>query len=405
MIYTLIAVIGLSIFIYSISVRQLDRAELTAPMWFVLTGFVIGWVWTNVDATQQALAMDMEGLQTLLPIIELTLAIYLFSDAAKTRLRVLSHSFQLPLKLLIGLPFTMLFAATVAHFLFQLSWLLSFIVAVIITPTDATLCKTFITDKGVPSRLREAINVESGLNDGLCIPAFLFLLAVLSDNMQPTTGSFVSLFAREVGIALAVAVGLTMTIIWLLKKAYNHHYFASKTSPFLFVGIAFLVFAVTQAQHGSGFIAAFISGLLFDKYYRDEFKDQLIEEGEHLAEFAALMIWVVFGMAASVVLLVNVQWQVWLYALLATALFRLLPVYMCLLGKGLSNKERFTLAWFGPKGLASVVLTLMLLTEEVTHGMQVTQIAMATVLLSIFVFGFSSRPISKLFKKPKQTTK
>ena len=78
---------------------------------------------------------------------------------------------------------------------------------------------------------------------------------------------------------------------------------------------------------------------------------------------------------------------------------------MCLLGKGLSNKERFTLAWFGPKGLASVVLTLMLLTEEVTHGMQVTQIAMATVLLSIFVFGFSSRPISKLFKKPRQTTK
>ncbi|PHI38592.1 sodium:proton antiporter [Pseudoalteromonas sp. GCY] len=397
MIYALIAAIGLSLFIYSITARQLDRAELTAPMWFVLTGGAIGFVLGNIEGGQQALAVDINGLQTWLPIIELTLAIYLFSDAAKTRLRVLSHSFQLPVKLLLGLPLTMIFGAWVAHELFQLSWLACFLIAVIITPTDATLCKTFIQDKSVPTRLREAINVESGLNDGLCIPVFLFLLGVLAERMQATTESFAWIFIREVGIALVVAGLLTAVIIWLLKRAYQHHYFASKTSPFLFVGIAFLVFSVTQALHGSGFIAAFVSGLLFDKYYRDEFKDQLIEEGEHLAEFAAFMIWIVFGLSASVVLLNVTQWQVWVYAVLATALFRLIPVFLCLLGGALTTKERFTLAWFGPKGLASVVLTLMLLSEELPNGLQITQVAMATVLLSIFVFGLSSRPISKLF--------
>ncbi|USD29027.1 cation:proton antiporter [Pseudoalteromonas sp. SCSIO 43201] len=397
MIYALIAAIGLSLFIYSITARQLDRAELTAPMWFMLTGGVIGLALGNTEDGQQAFAVDIDGLQTLLPVIELTLAIYLFSDAAKTRLRVLSHSFQLPVKLLLGLPLTMVFGAWIAHELFQLSWLACFLIAVIITPTDATLCKTFIQDKSVPTRLREAINVESGLNDGLCIPVFLFLLGVLAERTQATTESFAGIFIREVGTALVVSGLLTGAIIWLLKRAYQHHFFASKTSPFLFVGIAFLVFSVTQVLHGSGFIAAFVSGLLFDKYYRDAFKDQLIEEGEHLAEFAAFIIWIVFGLSASVVLLAVTEWQVWVYAVLATALFRLLPVYLCLLGGDLTTKERFTLAWFGPKGLASVVLTLMLLSEELPNGLLITQVAMATVLLSIFVFGLSSRPISKLF--------
>ncbi|WP_440054227.1 cation:proton antiporter [Pseudoalteromonas sp. T1lg65] len=402
MIYTFLAFTGLSIFIYSISARQLDRAELTAPMWFVVTGAIIGLLFPKM-ANGDGAMLTLSNLQNLLPVIELVLAIYLFSDAAKTRLRVLAHSFSLPVVLLLGLPFTLLLAAVSAHFMFELSWLSCFLIAAVITPTDATLCKTFIRDKQVPSRLREAINVESGLNDGLCVPVFLFFLGAVSHRLDATTGSLIKVFITEIGVALLLSVVLTFTVIGVLKKAYEHHLFALKSSPYLFVGIAILVFSVTQVLHGSGFVAAFISGLIFDKYYQDPFKDQLIEEGEHLAEFSAYLIWVVFGVATITVFSSGTSWSVWLYALLATTCFRLIPVFILLFDKKLTVKERFTLSWFGPKGLASVVLILLLLSEVMAEGRLMTQIAVATVLLSIFVFGFSSRPISRLFSHVKDS--
>ncbi|MCG7537642.1 cation:proton antiporter [Pseudoalteromonas sp. OOF1S-7] len=382
-IYLVMAWLGLAIFLYSIAIRQLQRAEFTGPMWFVLFGCALGWYF------QEFLVLRLETLREFLPLVELILAIFLFSDAAKTRLRVLLHSYQLPLLLLLALPLTMGFAALGAHTLLALPWLSCFILAVMLTPTDAALCQSFIQQKQVPAKLREAINVESGLNDGLCVPVFLFLLGRSLYTQQPAHHSLGVLFLQEVGLALVVALVLTVAAIYLIKLTCRHHFFAAKSSPFLFIGIAIAVFSVTQLAGGSGFIAVFISGLLFDYGFRDALKDKLIEESEQIAELAAYILWVIFGISTCVLLFATFDWLVWAYALLAVAVFRFFPVVLLLLSTRLTWSERVVLAWFGPKGLASVVLSLMLLGSELPHSLLITKITAATVLLSIFIFGAS----------------
>ncbi|KAF7788352.1 hypothetical protein PRUB_a2989 [Pseudoalteromonas rubra] len=382
-IYLVLAWLGLAIFLYSIIIRQLQRAEFTGPMWFVLFGCALGWYF------QDSLTLKVDTLREFLPLVELILAIFLFSDAAKTRLRVLLHSYQLPLLLLLALPLTMGFAALGAHALLSLPWLSCFILAIMLTPTDAALCQSFIQEKQVPAQLREAINVESGLNDGLCVPVFLFLLGSSLYTQQPAEHSLGALFLHEVGLALVVALVLTVVSVYLIKLTYRHHFFAAKSSPFLFIGIAIAVFSATQLLGGSGFIAVFISGLLFDYGFRDALKDKLIEESEQIADLAAYILWVIFGISASILLFTTFDWRIWAYALLAVAVFRFFPVVLLLLACRLGWRERVVLAWFGPKGLASVVLSLMLLGSNLPHSLFITKITTATVLLSIFIFGVS----------------
>lgn len=394
MIYYVLASIGLVLFIYSISVRQLAKAEVTAPILFVSFGALL------------ALLLSYESTSTLLdasivlPVVEVTLAVVLFSDAAKTRLRILYESYQLPLRLLlIGLPLTVLFGAIFAYWLLPITWVGATLLAVIIAPTDAALCKGFLTEKRVPIRLREATNVESGLNDGLCVPLFLFMLGIFVNHESAELSTLSWFFFRELSIACVIAITVTWLSILLIKKAKHHHFFATTTSPFLFVGVALLVFSLAQALHGSGFIAAFVSGLLFDRFYDDEVKDQLIEESEHLADFATLLIWTLFGVVCTSLLSNGVNVDAMVFAVLAISVVRILPVMLSLLHSDTTIHERLTLAWFGPKGLATVVFTLMLLSVMTgKEGALITEVAIYSVLLSIFVHGISTRPVSLSFK-------
>ncbi|WP_105167302.1 cation:proton antiporter [Pseudoalteromonas sp. T1lg23B] len=387
-----LACIGIAIFIYSISVRQLKRAELTGPIWFVSLGCILGWWFTD------AWHFQIQDSALVLPIIEITLAIVLFSDAARTRLRVLFHSYQLPLlMLLVALPLTMVFGTLLAHWLLALSWLHAALLAVIISPTDAALCKGFITKKNVPANLREAVNIESGLNDGLCIPVFVFLLAVVAGQTQASWFELIGLFAKEVGIALAVSALLTWLAIIAIAGAHKRHLFALNSSPFLFIGIAIAIFSSTELLHGSGFIAVFVSGLLFDRFYQHSFKEQLIEDSEHIADFATLLIWVLFGVVVSQIVLLNAHPFAWLYALLAVSVIRIVPILMSLLPARIDIWSKLTLAWFGPKGLASVVLTLMLLQANIEGTELIAEVAAYTILLSVFLHGISTRPIALRF--------
>ncbi|QTH72620.1 cation:proton antiporter [Pseudoalteromonas xiamenensis] len=389
--YHALAWVGIAIFVYSLSVRQLQRAELTGPMWFVLIGISLA---LGFDQTLLLNQLDREIWQ---PLVELTLAIFLFSDAAKTRLRVLMESVHLPLLLLlVGLPLTVVFATVMAHFSLGLSWLAAALLAIIIAPTDAALCRGFITAKQVPANLREAINVESGLNDGLCVPLFLLAMSAFNNPEELSGASLLAVFVREIGIAVLVAVTFTALAIFLISKAKERHLFAQSTSPFLFVGFAITVYALTQGLHGSGFIAAFVSGLLFDKFYHDAFKDQLIEEGENIAELASVLIWILFGFI-SVSTIMSLSWETVFYALCAVTLLRIVPVVLALYFSRESWKSKLTLAWFGPRGMASVVFTMMLLELEQPEVQTISQVAVCTILLSVFLHGLTTRPISLSF--------
>ncbi|AUL75223.1 sodium:proton antiporter [Pseudoalteromonas sp. 13-15] len=398
MTYLVIAFIGALFLIYSLTLRQLEKTEVTGPMFFVIGGITLANLVPNNGGELKA------GVDLLLPFIELTLSIFLFSDAAKSKLSVLRHSFQYPgLLLFIALPLTLLLGIAVGLFLFaELSLIQAALIAIILTPTDAALSKGLLSSSEVPEKIREGINTESGLNDGLCVPVFLiFILLAKNPESAITTSHVVSVFSRELGIALLVAITSISIFIPSLNFAMKRHYFAQNTSPFLLLGFAMAVFSVTQYFHGSGFIAVFVAGLLFDKFSTKTVRTELIEDSEHIADFTSLMIWCLFGYACAYLVLPKLNFEIVTYALLSTTLIRIIPVMLSLLFTSLNLKERFTFAWFGPRGLASIVFTLMVIDEQIENKFQIASIAMTTILFSVFIHGISTKPIADSFKNAK----
>ena len=398
MTYLVIAFIGALFLIYSLTLRQLEKTEVTGPMFFVIGGITLANLVPNNGGELKA------GVDLLLPFIELTLSIFLFSDAAKSKLSVLRHSFQYPgLLLFIALPLTLLLGIAVGLFLFaELSLIQAALIAIILTPTDAALSKGLLSSSEVPEKIREGINTESGLNDGLCVPVFLiFILLAKNPESAITTSHVVSVFSRELGIALLVAITSISIFIPSLNFAMKRHYFAQNTSPFLLLGFAMAVFSVTQYLHGSGFIAVFVAGLLFDKFSTKTVRTELIEDSEHIADFTSLMIWCLFCYACAYLVLPKLNFEIVTYALLSTTLIRIIPVMLSLLFTSLNLKERFTFAWFGPRGLASIVFTLMVIDEQIENKFQIASIAMTTILFSVFIHGISTKPIADSFKNAK----
>ena len=398
MTYLVIAFIGALFLIYSLTLRQLEKTEVTGPMFFVIGGITLANLVPNNGGELKA------GVDLLLPFIELTLSIFLFSDAAKSKLSVLRHSFQYPgLLLFIALPLTLLLGIAVGLFLFaELSLIQAALIAIILTPTDAALSKGLLSSGQVPEKIREGINTESGLNDGLCVPVFLiFILLAKNPESAITTSHVMSVFSRELGIALLVAITSISIFIPSLNFAMKRHYFAQNTSPFLLLGFAMAVFSVTQYLHGSGFIAVFVAGLLFDKFSTKTVRTELIEDSEHIADFTSLMIWCLFGYACAYLVLPKLNFEIVTYALLSTTLIRIIPVMLSLLFTSLNLKERFIFAWFGPRGLASIVFTLMVIDEQIENKFQIASIAMTTILFSVFIHGISTKPIADSFKSAK----
>ena len=394
--YLVISFIGVLFLVYSLTFRQLEKTEVTGPMFFVIGGILLATLLPNESSRIKT------GIDFLLPFIELTLSIFLFSDAAKSKLSVLRHSFQYPsLLLFIALPLTLLLGIAVGLFLFaDLSVIQAALLAIILTPTDAALSKGLLASTRVPEKIREGINTESGLNDGLCVPIFLiFILLAKNPESAITATQTLSVFGRELGLALLIAFTSTAIFIPCLNFAMKRHYFAQNTSPFLLLGFAMTVFSLTQYFHGSGFIAVFVAGLLFDKYATTKISKELIEDSEHIADFTSLMIWCLFGFVCAYLVLPKLNLAIITYALLSTTLIRIIPVMLSLQFTALTIKERFTFAWFGPRGLASIVFTLMVIDTQIENKFQIATIAMTTILFSVFIHGISTKPIADSFAK------
>ncbi|MCZ2721971.1 cation:proton antiporter [Marinomonas sp. 15G1-11] len=394
MLYAVLAVVSGLFLIYSISIRPLSRKDISGPMFFVLGGVLIAYFVPNEGANLAG------GLDYALPLIEMTLSVFLFTDAAKAKLSVLKHSIQYPsLLLFVALPLTLLLGIGTALLLFvDLTLIQAALIAIILTPTDAALSKGLLENMSVPAKIREGINTESGLNDGLCVP--LFLIFILLANHPDTTLSsleIATIFARELGGAVIIALISTFAFIALLRFAMTHRYFANHSSPYLLLGFAVLVFSLAQTLHSSGFIAAFVAGLLFDKFAPKHMSKPLIEDSEHIANFISLLIWCLFGFVVAYLVIPEINLTIVLYALLSTTLIRIIPVMLSLSFTALDLKERFTFAWFGPRGLASIVFTLMVIDTQIEGKSFIATVAMTTILFSVFIHGVSTKPIADSF--------
>ena len=384
---------ALFILIYSSIAGRIERSWISGPIVFTLFGLIIGPVGLNLLSFET----DRETIKTL---AELTLALVLFTDAAGADMGVLRKTKALPIRLLlIGLPLTILLGWGVGMLLVEkLSLLGVALVATLLAPTDAALGKAVVTNEVVPDPVRQGLNVESGLNDGICVP-ILFVFLALATGKAGEEGPWqlaIMLVAEEIGIGLAVGLVLTAVAALLLKFAKGQDWLTHTWIQVPVVALALGCFAVAQWLGGSGFIAAFSGGLLFGilaKQAREEF----LRAAEGTGDTLALITWVIFGAAVVGQAVGHFSGLIWLYAILSLTVIRMLPVFLCLTGMGISTEGKLFIGWFGPRGLASIVFAVIVVDAGVPNSGIIAATAVCTIMLSILAHGISANPWARGF--------
>lgn len=387
--YVNLAILAVFVFLYSIMSGWLERTSFNGAVVFTAFGLMFGPLglgYLNLD-------VDAELLRTL---AELTLALVLFTDASNANLGVLKKSFAIPWRLLlIGLPLTILAGFGVGVLVFDGLTLLEIaILATMLAPTDAALGKAVVTDDSVPAKIREGLNVESGLNDGICVPILFVFLALVVETDAGASASMmaVRLVLQEIGIGLVVACVLTLSGSWLLNQFADRGWVTETWRQLPVVALAVACFAVAQYLGGSGFIASFTGGLLFGGITRRH-KHVLLLAAEGTGDTLALITWVVFGSAVVGQTVGSFSWQVVLYALLSLTFVRMLPVFLALAGMDLRIDEKLFMGWFGPRGLASIVFGVIVLNRHLPGGSTIVLTVVCTIILSILGHGISAKPL------------
>ena len=398
--YENLAILGTFVFLYSIVSGGLEKTPINGALVFTGFGLLVGPLGLDLLTGD----VDSEGLSTL---AEVTLALLLFADAATADLDKLKRFKQIPMRLLlIGLPLTILLGFGAGVVLFSGLGLLEVaLLATMLAPTDAALGKAVVTNKTVPSNIRESLNVESGLNDGICVPVlFLFLALATKTGIEGgTTKLALTLLAEEIGIGAGVGVVLTLLGREMLKH-FGERGWVSETWLLVPIpALAVACFGTAQWIGGSGFIACFVGGMLFGKIVSEQHKHKLLLAAEGTGDTLTLITWVVFGATVVFHYLDSLTWQVVVYAVLSLTLVRMLPVFLVLTGLNIRTDEKLFMGWFGPRGLASVVFGVIVLHEHLPGGETITVTVVVTIILSVVLHGISANPLAdKLGARLKQ---
>jgi len=385
----LLTIFLLLVFLYSLVSQRLERTVITAPMLFTAAGAAV----MLLPAAATDLALDRK---VLLLIAELGLVMTLFTDATRITPSFLKVSPNLPIRLLsTGMLLTILLGAVFAIVVLRgLSWWEAGILAAILAPTDAGLGQVIVSSQRVPQRIRQSLNVEAGLNDGLSVPFLLLFIALaIAQGSTESAGAVLARFLGEqLGYGALIGLGIGVAGGWLLGLAHRTRWMAPPLAQLGVVALPLLCAMASDATGASMFIAAFIAGLAAQFGFK--------EAGRHSVEFTEdwgqLFNYFVFFLFGTIVVGAWMHFTpaVLLYAVLSLTLVRMAPVALALWGTHLSRATVLFMGWFGPRGLASIVLGLVFLEHEAHLGGESTirLAVMATVLLSIFAHGLSALP-------------
>jgi len=388
--YENLAILAVFAFVYSAVAGRLERTLISGALVFSAFGLAFGPL--GLDLLR--LDVDAEGIRAL---AEVTLALVLFTDASNANLGVLRKKIGLPRRLLlIGLPLTILLGVGFGVLLFDGLGLLEIaLIATMLAPTDAALGKAVVTNQAVPTEIRESLNVESGLNDGICVPVlFVFLaLATGASAEGGTTMLALKLVAEEIGIGLVVGVGLTAAAARLLALCAKRGWVTDVWQQLPVVTLSVACFALAQYVGGSGFIASFAGGIYFGWLAR-EHRQKLLLAAEGTGDALALVTWVVFGAVVVGQAPGAFSWQAVVYALLSLTVIRMLPVFLVLAGTGLRTDEKLFMGWFGPRGLASIVFGVIVLQEQLPGGSTITMTVALTIIFSVIAHGITANPLA-----------
>ena len=382
------------IFLYSIFATRIEKMLVNGPFLFMVVGIILGPLVLNaVD-----LKISGDEYETL---ANLALALVLFTGAASVDLEVLKSSVTIPARLLfIGLPLTIISGFIAGYFIFNDLLIIELaILATVLAPTDAALGEAVVKDQVVPTKVRNALNVESGLNDGISVPIFLLLLAFLKVHaIDEVTWQFgMGLFAKEIGIGLAVGLVIMYLGAKLLLFAEMRKWIGTAWKPAIVISLALSCFALADILGGSGFIACFTGGFIYGAVNK-KYKSNLQEHAEGLGNVLTFLIWIIFGSFIISTYFRDFTWPVLLYSLISLTLVRIVPVMIALTGSKVTLKEKLFIGWFGPRGLASIVFAVMLLDAHLPRENTVILTIICTVMLSVILHGITANPLVNSFK-------
>ncbi len=387
-------VVSLSILGYGLISGRFGRRFVTPPMAFVAVGILLcnrvtGWV-----------SVDPEG-PLVHALLELTLILVLFIDASSIDLRALWRDHDVPVRMLgIGMPLTIGLGMAAALWLFpELGLWEAAVLAVILAPTDAALGQAVVSSPRVPVRIRQALNVESGLNDGLSLPALLFFVSLAGmhggDGRDGTFWVRFALLQLTLGPLAGVVVGAVGGRA--VQRARESGWMSADFHALSALGLSLLAFAAAESVGGNGFIAAFVAGLTVGNTSKASC-GRLQQFGESEGQLLVLLMFLVFGAVMVIPAIDEMSWQVAVYAVLSLTVIRMVPVALSLIGLGLKPYTIAFLGWFGPRGIASILLALLIMEE--LHGPAVETlhtVTAITVLGSVFLHGLSATPASETY--------
>ena len=385
--------------VYSSVAGAVERRWVSGPIVFTCFGLLIG--------PAGFALLDWETDRELIRnLAEVTLAMVLFTDAAGADVRVLKNISKVPARLLlVGLPLTIALGFAVGAVLIDSPSLFAIaVLATILAPTDAALGKAVITNEAVPDEVRQSLNVESGLNDGICVPVLLLFLALALDtagDMGPLPLAAKLVF-EQIGIGLAVGLVLTFNAVRLLKYARYRQWLTKTWTQIPIFALALSCFSVAQYLGGSGFIAAFSGGLLMafmEKDLSKKVKEEYLLTSEGAGDTLALITWVTFGAAVVGQAIGYFSWTILLYSFLSLTVIRMLPVFLCLTGSGIDTEGKLFIGWFGPRGLASIVFAVMVLNSELPDSGPLAMTVVCTIVLSIVAHGVTANPWAQAYGK------
>ncbi|HTX70656.1 MAG TPA: cation:proton antiporter [Thermoleophilia bacterium] len=391
---TSLVTIAAIIIAWSAFSRPLDRRGITSALVFTAAGFIAGaYALGLIDVHLESAVAER--------FAEVTLVLLLFSDAARLDLGALRHQLGWPSRLLlIGLPLTMLAGTGVGILVFPGMALASvFLLSTMLCSTDAALGQRVVTDASVPARVRQALDVESGLNDGLAVPFFLVALDLA--NAELTTGftwAVVNNAAAQIGWGLLAGVVAGLLGGLLIRFAGRRAWVGSEWRQILPLGAALLAYALALKLGGSGFIAAFVGGMAFGRFSGKQGSGSTLFTEEAGGVLAAVT-WVGFGAAAIAWAIPHLTWLVVLYAALSLTVVRMVPVAIAMLGKGVRAPTVAFIGWFGPRGLASVVFGLLMIERGVPQGETLLTTVIVTVALSVLLHGLTSAPLVGVYHR------
>jgi NhaP-type Na+/H+ or K+/H+ antiporter len=390
-----LAIVALAVLLVAGISRELIDTPVTAPMVFVAIGLLMG----PLVADEFDIAPTSGTVRVL---AEATLAVVLFSDASRVRLRALRAEYSVPVRLLaLGLPLTIALGAVLGAGLFtQLTFAEALVLAVVLAPTDAALGQAVVTEPRLPSRIRQGLNVESGLNDGICVPLLLIVLAAADvEAHTETTHHAVKIVAEEIGYGLLGGVGAGVVAAALVKEGMRRGLIAGSWLQVIPVAAAALAYGVASGLGGSGFIAAFVAGGVFGGVVSRE-AHEASRLSEEVGGLLGGVTFLVFGAVFLGPALEHTSWQIALYAVLSLTLVRMLPVAIAMVGSRARMPTVGFLGWFGPRGLASIVFAVIVVEEANLPGTHTILYAVAvTIGLSVLAHGVSAAPLARRYAR------